>query len=172
MIVELEVRFKSRVFHNQFQEKRMFYSIGEVANMMGVPASTLRYYDREGLFLNVKRSNGGIRVFSDAEVETLKVIECLKTTGMQIKDIKKFLDWCQEGDQTLQERRDMFYERRAIVEKQMEELQKTMEMIQYKCWYYETACDAGTEEVSRSMSINNLPEAVRKGKAELERSLR
>jgi len=149
----------------------MFYSIGEVANMMGVPASTLRYYDREGLFLNVKRSNGGIRLFSDVEVETLKVIECLKTTGMQIKDIKQFLDWCSEGDQTLEQRRDMFYERKAIVEKQMEELQKTMEMIQYKCWYYETACEAGTEDAPKNISIDDLPENVRKGKAELERSL-
>lgn len=149
----------------------MFYSIGEVANMIGVPASTLRYYDREGLFLNMKRSNGGIRVFSDAEVETLKVIECLKTTGMQIKDIKQFLDWCSEGDQSLEKRRDMFYERRMIVEKQMEELQKTMEMIQYKCWYYETACEAGTEDAPKNISIDGLPENVRKGKAELERSL-
>lgn len=149
----------------------MFYSIGEVANMLGVPTSTLRYYDREGLFLNMKRSSGGIRVFSDTEVETLKVIECLKTTGMQIKDIKLFLDWCLQGEQTLQQRRDMFYERRAIVEKQLEELQKTMEMIQYKCWYYETACEAGTEDAPRNASIDDLPEAVRKGKAELESSL-
>lgn len=149
----------------------MFYSIGEVANMMGVPASTLRYYDREGLFLNVKRSNGGIRVFSDVEVETLKVIVCLKITGMEIKDIKQFLDWCSEGDQTLEQRRDMFYERKAIVEKQMEELQKTMEMIQYKCWYYETACEAGTEDAPKNISIDDLPENMRKGKAELERKL-
>ena len=149
----------------------MFYSIGEVAKMAGIPTSTLRYYDREGLFPNVKRSNGGIRVFSDVEVETLKVIECLKSTGMEIKDIKRFLDWCVEGDQTLQKRRDMFYERRKIVEKQMEEIQKTMEMIQYKCWYYETALEAGTEDAPKNMSLDDLPEYVRNGKAELERSL-
>jgi DNA-binding transcriptional MerR regulator len=149
----------------------MFYSIGEVANMFHIPASTLRYYDREGLFLNVKRSNGGIRMFSDIEVETLKVIECLKSTGMQIKDIKQFLDWCLEGDKSLQKRRDMFYERKAIVEKQMGELQKTLEMVQFKCWYYETACQAGTEDAPRSISIGDLPEDLRKGKAALERSL-
>ena len=147
----------------------MFYSIGEVANKLNIPTSTLRYYDREGLFPNVKRSNGGIRVFTDAEVETLKVIECLKSTGMQIKDIKQFLDWCLEGDKTLQKRRDMFYERRAIVEKQMEDIQKTMEMIQYKCWYYETALEAGTEDAPRNMSLDDLPEDARNGKAALER---
>jgi DNA-binding transcriptional MerR regulator len=149
----------------------MFYSIGEVSNMFHIPASTLRYYDREGLFPNVKRSNGGIRVFSDAEVGTLKVIECLKSTGMEIKDIKLFLDWCGEGDATLQKRRDMFFERRKIVEEQMEALQKTMEMIEYKCWYYETAFQAGTEGVFTTTSFDDMPENIRKGKAELERSL-
>jgi DNA-binding transcriptional MerR regulator len=149
----------------------MFYSIGEVSHMFNVPASTLRYYDREGLFPNVKRRNGGIRVFSDVEVETLKVIECLKSTGMEIKDIKLFLDWCGEGDATLQKRRDMFFERRKIVEEKMEEIQKTMEIIQYKCWYYETALEAGSEDAPRNKSYNDLPEIVRNGKAELERSL-
>ena len=149
----------------------MFYSIGDVAHMLGIPTSTLRYYDREGLLSNIKRSNGGIRVFSDTEIGTLRVIECLKTTGMQIKDIKLFLDWCLEGENTLEKRRDMFYERRAIVERQLEELQKTMEMIQYKCWYYETACKAGTEDVMRNMAMDDMPEDARKGKAELERSL-
>lgn len=149
----------------------MFYSIGEVAAMFNMAASTLRYYDREGLFPNVKRSSGGIRVFSEAEVETLKMIECLKSTGMEIKDIKQFLDWCVEGEATLQKRRDMFYERRKIVEKQMEALRKTMEMIQYKCWYYETAVEAGSEAAPRNVAFEDLPEDVRNGKAELERSL-
>jgi DNA-binding transcriptional MerR regulator len=149
----------------------MFYSIGEVSNKLDIPASTLRYYDREGLLSNIKRSNGGIRVFSDAEIATLKVIECLKATGMQIKDIKQFLDWCNEGEKTLQKRRDMFYERRAIVEQQMEELQKTLQVIQYKCWYYETACEAGSEDTLRNIAVDDLPEDVQKGKAVLEKSL-
>lgn len=149
----------------------MVYSIGDIANMFNIPASTLRYYDREGLFPNVKRSNGGIRVFSDTEVGTLKVIECLKSTGMEIKDIKLFLDWCGEGDDTLQKRRDLFYERRKIVEKQLEAIQKTMEMIEYKCWYYETAVQAGTEGVMKTTSLVDIPEIARKGKVELERSL-
>lgn len=149
----------------------MAYSIGEVANILNIPASTLRYYDREGLLSNVRRSNGGIRVFSDREISTLMVVECLKATGLQIKDIKQFLDWCEEGDKTLQKRCDMFHERRTAVEKQIEELQKTLDVIQYKCWFYETACEAGTEDAPRSIPINEIPEYARKGKAELERAL-
>ncbi len=70
-----------------------------------------------------------------------------------------------EGDSTLQKRRDMFFERRAIVEKQMDAIQKTMDMIQYKCRYYETACEAGTGAVPSSISFDNLPEDAKKGKA-------
>ena len=146
----------------------MFYSIGEVASKLNIPTSTLRYYDREGLLSNVKRSSGGIRVFSDEEIGTLSIVECLKATGMQIKDIKQFLDWCSEGDKTLEKRKKMYIERRTVVEKQMEELQNTLDVIKYKCWYYETACEAGTEDVPRIMSMDELPEYARKGRAALE----
>ena len=65
----------------------------------------------------------------------------------------------------------MFYERRAIVEQQMEELQKTLQVIQYKCWYYETAFEAGSEDALSNIAQDDLPEDVRKGKAVLEKSL-
>lgn len=146
----------------------MFYTIGEVASKLNIPTSTLRYYDREGLLTNVKRSSGGIRIFSDVEISTLNIVECLKATGMQIKDIKQFLDWCSEGDKTIEKRRAMYYERRVVVEKQMEELQNTLDVIQFKCWYYDTALEAGTEDVPRNMSMEELPEYAKKGKAILE----
>ncbi len=146
----------------------MFYSIGEVANKLDIPTSTLRYYDREGLLSNVKRSSGGIRIFSDAEIGALSMVECLKATGMQIKDIKQFLDWCGEGDKTLEKRRDMYLERKDVVKKQMEDLQNTLNVIEYKCWYYETACAAGTEEAPRNIPDDELPDFARKGKAALE----
>lgn len=129
----------------------MPYSIGEVAKTTGIPISTLHYYDREGMFPNMARSNGGVRVFSDAEIEIVKIIECLKTSGMSVRDIRQFLDWCQDGDSSLQKRRDMFYERLEAVTKQMEELHKTMDVIKYKCWYYDTALRAGTEEALKNM---------------------
>lgn len=139
----------------------MYYSIGEVANSTGIAISTLRYYDREGMFPYMERSNGGIRVFSDKEIDTLKVIECLKTSGMSIKAIKEFLIWCQEGDSSLHERREMFHARLEEVEKQIEELQATKNMLKYKCWYYDTAIAAGTEDVVKNISDEEIPEDVR-----------
>lgn len=138
----------------------MQYSIGEVASLAGIPISTLRYYDREGLFPNLERSGGGIRRFTDKEVEALGIIECLKTSGLSIQEIKQFLDWCQEGDNSLQKRRELFYERLAVVTKQMEELQKTMNTLRFKCWYYDTALSAGTEEVPKNLPPEKIPEDI------------
>lgn len=62
-------------------------------------------------------------------------------------DIQQFIAWVQQGDATLQQRYDMFVERRKSVEEQISQLQKTLEFIEYKCWYYSTALEAGTEAV-------------------------
>lgn len=139
----------------------MYYSIGEVARTTGIAISTLRYYDREGMFPDMERSSGGIRVFSEREISVIKVIECLKAAGMSIKDIKEFLGWCKEGDSSLQKRREMFYSQLKDVEKQIEELQSTMNMLKYKCWYYDTAVAAGTEEAVRNISEEEIPEGLR-----------
>lgn len=139
----------------------MYYTIGEVANATGIAISTLRYYDREGMFPDMERSSGGIRVFSDKELGTLKVGECLKNAGMSIKDIKEFLGWCQQGDATLPQRRQMFHDRLAEVEQQMEQLRNTMNLLRYKCWYYDTAVAAGTEDAVRDLPDEQIPEDLR-----------
>lgn len=66
------------------------YTIGQVSEMFGLPISTLRYYDKQGLFPGMERISG-IRKFSEKEIETLRVIECLKRSGLEIKDIKQFM---------------------------------------------------------------------------------
>jgi DNA-binding transcriptional MerR regulator len=129
------------------------YSISEVAKELNLTVYTLRYYDKEGLMPFVERTASGTRLFKESDIDALKVIECLKSTGMPIKEIKNFFDWCSEGDSTLQQRYDMFMERKASVEAQMEELKKTMELIEHKCSYYKTALDAGTEDIHRSDKI-------------------
>ena len=65
----------------------MTYSIGEVSEILNISISTLRYYDKEGLLPLVNRTSGNMRVFDETDIECLKMIECLKTTGMQLKEI-------------------------------------------------------------------------------------
>ena len=133
----------------------MQYTIKEAAEMLNLPASTLRYYDKEGLLPFIERKSSGYRLFSDSDIKMLRIIECLKKTGMSTKEIRQFSKWCQEGDASLQERYDMFVKRRVIVENQMAELQKALDLINHKCWYYETALEAGTEQIHLQDNIGN-----------------
>ena len=92
----------------------MLYTVGEMARFLNVSASTLRYYDKEGLFQELNKEPSGIRRFDEQSLEALRVIECLKKSGMQIKEIREFMDWCAQGDSTLERRKEMFYAQREI----------------------------------------------------------
>ncbi len=135
------------------------YTIGQVSKLFGLPVSTLRYYDKEGLFPDMERQSG-IRKFSENELEALRVIECLKRSGLEIKEIKQYMAWCKEGAATYSARKKLIEARKAIVEEEMERLSKTLDMLNYKCWYYETAIRDGNEKRVKEMLPDNLPPEI------------
>lgn len=139
----------------------MNYSIGEVSQMFDLPASTLRYYDKEGLLPHIQRQGTGIRRFDQRTIEALRVIECLKKSGMEIKDIKQFMAWCAEGPATYGQRLELFRQQRAKVEQEMARLEKTLAMIDFKCWYYSQAVATGGEAFTDAIP-DGLPEEVRR----------
>ena len=106
------------------------YTIKDAARIMGVPTSTIRYYDKEGLLPFVERLASGYRIFTEKDIATLRIIDCLKKTGMSIKEIRQFSSWLEQGDSSLQQRYDMFLERRRVVKQQMAELQKILDTVQ------------------------------------------
>ena len=75
----------------------MIYTVSEMAKLLNIAPSTLRYYDREGLLPFVLRSKGGIRVFTDEDFRWLKMISCLKSAGMSFKDIRRYIEMAMEG---------------------------------------------------------------------------
>ena len=97
------------------------YTIGQVSEMFNLPVSTLRYYDKEGLFPFMQRTSG-IRQFSDTEIAALKLIECLKKSGLEIRNIKQFMEWCQEGSRTYELRKQLFERQKTAVEIEMEKM--------------------------------------------------
>ena len=147
----------------------MLYTVGEMAKILGVPASTLRYYDKEGLLPFVERSSSGMRMFKDSDQEWLKTIECLKKTGMPLKDIRTFVLMSLEGDSTIDSRLELIKKQREAVQKQIDELNQTLDTLNFKCWYYETAKSAGSTDVPRSMTIDELPEQFREVRKKLRR---
>ena len=136
----------------------MIYTIGEMAEKLGVSPSTLRYYDKEGLLPFMEHPKGRIRVFIDKDYEWLHIIECLKKTDMQLKDIRDFIHMAMEGDETIDDRLHLFLKQQEKVQKQMAQLQETMDLINFKCWYYETAKKAGTTAVLDKMKLEDYPE--------------
>lgn len=139
----------------------MLYTVGEMAKKIGVAPSTLRYYDKEGLLPFVERSGGGIRMFRESDTEWLKIIGCLKKTGMSIKEIKQFVDLCQAGDATIGERLALIDRRRDAALAQMEQLKETLEILDYKHWYYTTAKAAGTGAVHDTLKDEDIPADIR-----------
>lgn len=136
------------------------YTIGQVSEMFGLPISTLRYYDKEGLFPGMRRTSG-IRQFDKEQLESLRVIECLKKSGLEIKDIKQFMAWCAQGSETYAQRRELFLKQREHVEAEIQRLNQVLDMITYKCWYYEQAMQDGNEDRLRSLTSKDMPETIR-----------
>lgn len=147
----------------------MIYTVGVMAKMLSVAPSTLRYYDKEGLLPFVERSSGGMRMFKEEDIEWLFIIDCLKKTGMPIKDIRDFIEMVMKGDETIGERLELFHKQRKAVEEQISQLQATLDILNYKCWYYETAKKAGTTTVPREMNLEEMPEQMRHVKEMLQR---
>ena len=125
----------------------MTNSIGNISKMLNISISTLRYYDKEGLLPLVNRTPGNIRIFDDTDVECLKMIECLKNTGMPLKDIKQFFGWCEEGDSTIEQRYELFVNQKEKTEKQISLLRNALDRINYKCEFYRISKENGTTNV-------------------------
>ncbi len=135
------------------------YSIGEISKMFQLPISTLRYYDKEGLFPHLKRVNG-VRQFSESEIETLRVIDCLKKSGLEIKEIKEYMSLCSLGNKTLKQRKAIFEKQKEEVLQEMENLQKVLSMLNYKCWYYDQAIEKNDEAYVQALSFNQFPPQI------------
>lgn len=138
----------------------MEYSISEVAEKMKVTISTLRYYDNIGLLQNLKKNKAGNRVFSEEDIETIRVVQYLKKSGMQLIEIKEFMDWCKEGDSTLDKRLNLFTKQKEIVVSEIVRLQETLNLIKYKEWYYTQAVKDGTEQNIKNMPLEKMPKEV------------
>ncbi len=103
------------------------YTIGEVSQILNISISTLRYYDKEGLLINLNKDKSGKRIFNDQNISALKLIECLKKSGLQIKDIKEFMYWCSLGNSTLTKRKEMFLKQKENIQNEIKELEKALD---------------------------------------------
>ncbi len=115
----------------------MGYTIRQVAEKLDLTAYTLRYYEKEGLLPFVERNEHGNRVFEDSDVEWVMLICCLRETGMSIAEIRRYVELCMKGDDTIECRRQIMLEHKQVVEQKIEQMKKYLAKINKKLQYYD-----------------------------------
>lgn len=115
----------------------MNYTISEVSALLNVKKSTLHYYERTGILEGVAKNDSGHRVYSEETVEFLKLIRCMRHTGMGIADIKNYVKLCQQRDDTIAVRHSIFVQQKQQLERQLEELEEYMHYVEKKIDHYQ-----------------------------------
>jgi DNA-binding transcriptional MerR regulator len=116
----------------------MAFTIAEVAERTGLTAHTLRYYERDGLMLEaVERASSGHRRYSERDLTWITLITRLRSTGMPIRDVKRYAGLVRAGDGNEPERLALLLAHRAQVEAQLAEVSAHLRAIDHKIGIYE-----------------------------------
>lgn len=143
----------------------MTYSIGEISQRLDIAPSALRYYEKEGLLPFVERSDSGIRLFTDIDLEWLIIIDSLKKTGMPLKEIKDFVKMFEERDSTITRRLEIVLRHREVIQQQVAKLNEIIMALDFKEQYYRKALDEGETKDLPDLTMEELPpelQAIRK----------
>lgn len=113
------------------------YTIKDVAEKMDVSEHTLRFWAKSGFFPFIKRNENNIRIFSENDLEWVRIVKCLRSVGTENKAIKKYIDLCIKGDSTIPERYGIIHSTKIKAQQQMEELQKQLDLLNFKESFYQ-----------------------------------
>lgn len=133
----------------------MELTIGEAAEKLHLSIYTLRYYEKEGLLLPVKRADNGQRVYTLDDIQWVYMIRCLRDTGMSIQNIKQYLSLFKQGLKTVPERKEFLEQYKKHIDQQILLFQTTKLLLEKKIEYYkniETSLAGGKTSVSDSCS--------------------
>lgn len=120
----------------------------DVCRKVNMPYETLKYYCNEGLVPNVKRDKNNYRIFDDRDVEWINSLICLKKCGMSIAEMKEYLLLCIEGPSTITQRKTILANKRKNLLEEMEQLQKSIDFIDWKQQFYDDVLSGKTEYIS------------------------
>lgn len=121
----------------------MGLTIKEVSEKYDIPSETLRYYERVGVIPPVTRTAGGIRDYSDTDIQWVENAKCMRAAGLTIEVIIEYLRLFSEGDSTIKARLDLLSEQREILLKQYKQLEETINRLDYKISKYQEALQTG-----------------------------
>lgn len=135
------------------------YTIKEVAEKMDVSEHTLRFWAKNGFFPFVQRNQNNIRMFSDKDLEWVKIVKCLRSVGTENKAIKKYIDLCILGDSTISERYEIIKTTKDKALHQKQELEKQLALLDYKEKFYENLIKGNLKDTWNPM--NNTKEEIK-----------
>ncbi len=113
--------------------------IAEVSERYDISSDTLRYYERIGLIPPVTRSESGIRDYSDLDIRRVEFIKCMRSAGLPIEVLIDYMALVQRGDRTIGSRKEILKEQRDLLAARIQEMQKTLDLLDYKIQVYENA---------------------------------
>ncbi|MCC5465121.1 MerR family transcriptional regulator [Pelosinus baikalensis] len=114
-------------------------TITEVSEKFDVSQDTLRYYERIGLLPRVNRNKSRIRDYTEEDCKWVEFIKCMRSAGLPIEVLIEYIGLFQQGDETIEARKELFIEQRKQIIKRMEDMRKTLERLDYKIASYEQA---------------------------------
>ena len=113
--------------------------IAEVSERYGLTADTLRYYERVGLIPPVNRNESGIRDYNELDLRRVEFVKCMRSAGLPIEVLTEYIELVQEGDETIELRKEILMEQRDLLVSRMQEMQETLNLLDYKIEIYEKA---------------------------------
>ncbi|HET9906053.1 MAG TPA: MerR family transcriptional regulator [Anaerolineales bacterium] len=113
--------------------------IAEVSEQYAISPDTLRYYERVGLIPPVNRNDSGIRDYNELDLRRVDFIKCMRRAGLPIDVLIEYVALVQKGDKTIEARKDILIEQRDLLMARMEEMQKTLDILNHKVEVYENA---------------------------------
>jgi DNA-binding transcriptional MerR regulator len=113
--------------------------ISEVSQQYGISADTLRYYERIGLIPPVNRKKNGIRDYDEIDVKRVEFVKCMRSAGLPIDALIAYYGLVQQGDDTIAARKEILKEHRERLLAKMQEIQKTLDLVDHKIQVYESA---------------------------------
>jgi DNA-binding transcriptional MerR regulator len=113
--------------------------IAEVSEKFGISSDTLRYYERIGLIWPVNRNASGIRDYSEIDLRRVDFIKCMRSAGLPVEVLIEYVALVQQGDKTIEARKEILIEQRDLLAARMKEMQKTLDILDHKIEVYENA---------------------------------
>ena len=113
--------------------------IMEVSQQYGISSDTLRYYERIGLIPPVNRNGGGIRDYNELDLRRVEFIKCMRSAGLPVEVLIEYVRLVQQGDETIDARKEILVEQRELLVARMKEMQKTLDILDHKIEVYENA---------------------------------